>query len=186
MATKTVNIAKGRSALKPKLMKFKVKAGHHYHGDLVWTEGMVVSSRFDLAALLTGKFERVGDETPVDKGLSNFRYERTGMREMPDTDTNRKQISSDPESGFEEEESLGPTSEQQDAVTDAHFNFLQGAADVTDMFPFVLEEAQGLQVLQNGSKFGVVHKDNPRELLNAEKPLKKAEVVPFVEKFLDG
>ena len=190
MATKLkkkVNVVKGKAALdakRGKVMKFKVKEGIHYHGDKVWTKGMIISSRFQLDKMFANKFEQVHNEVPAEEGISDFKYKQTNMRpDMPKTKT-RSKISNDPEAMDEDErDDLEP---DQDEVTDAHFEFLQGAKDVTDDFQFVKEEAEGLKVLQNGKRFGVVAVDNPRELLNKHNPLKRKEVEAFVEKFLDG
>lgn len=187
LKTKKVNIAKGKAAIaasRGRVMKFRVLAGIHFHGGEVWTKDMIIASRHALDKMFVNKFERVHEEVPADKGIPDFKYQQKNMRpDMPKT-APRSQISLDPEAMDEEETVVGEVG--SDELEDAHFEFLQGAKDVTEDFEFVKEEAEGIKVLQNGKRFGVVAADNPRELLNKHNPLKRKEVNAFVEKFLDG
>lgn len=180
---KTANVPKGKAAMKKKLKKFRVVEGHHYHGDKVWSKGEVIKTALDLDKMFQNKFERMPDEMPSVAGMdkADFKIEQKGLETSPGVDmAARKQVSQNPEE--DETDDLVP---DEEGVQDGLHQFLQGSADVTEMFPFVMEEARGLRVLQNGAKFGIVEESNPRELLNADGPLKKGEVEKFVEKFLD-
>lgn len=185
---KKVNVAKGKAAVaasRGTIRKFRVKEGIHYHGEKVWTKDMIVASRFPLDKMFVNKFEQVHNEVPADNGISDFKYKQKNMREDLPKTAPRSQISNDPEA-FDDEELKDDLEPDHEEVENAHFEFLQGAKDVTEDFDFVKEEAEGLKVLQNGKRFGVVAVDNPRELLNKHTPLKRKEVNGFVEKFLDG
>ena len=180
---RTVDIPKGKASIKKRMMKFKVKDGHHYHGDKVWSKDQIIKTALPLDEMFQNKFERMPDEMPATSGMdkSEYKIEQKGVETNPGVNMPaRGRISQNPEE--DEKDDLAPN---EDDVNEGLHQFLQGAADVTDLFPFVKEEARGLKVLQNGAKFGVVSEDNPREVLNTEGPLKKDQVEPFVERFLE-
>lgn len=201
--SRKVNLAKGKQAHKPKLLKFRLVAGMHKHGNYTWlaSKSHVIATELPLDKMFRNKFERVPDETPASPGILNYRLVAEGMEEpyeIPQGAKHYGDISPEDESDTEEvaEATDAPAEEQEDQLTqetempeevaEGQFKFLQDAVDVTGRFPKVTEDTNGtLRVLQQGSKFGVVSEDNPRELLN-KKPLRKNEVASFVEAFLEG
>lgn len=161
--------------------KFKVVEGHHYHGDFVFTKGMIIESKLPLDEMFRNKLEVVPNEIPASRGIhkDDFKLPQAGAKTHTGVKLKHKraEISQDPEWEDDEDE-IGDDEEE------GELDFASQAADVTEMFPFVVEEAKDLRVVSDGKLFGIVQEDNPKKLLNNQ-PLKKSEVKKFVEQYLD-
>lgn len=170
---------KEKPAKKAGKKKYRVVEGHHYHGDYVFTKGMIIESKLPLDEMCRGKLEVVPNEMQASKGIhkDDFKLPQAGAANIGGVKLKHKRanVSQDPEWEDDEDEV-----EEEGGEMD----FASQAADVTEMFPFVMEEAKDLRVVSDGKMYGVVQEDEPTKLLN-DQPLKKSEVKKFVEQYLD-
>lgn len=161
--------------------KFRVVEGHHYHGDFVFTKGMIIESKLPLDEMFRNKLEVVPSEIPASKGIhkDDFKLPQAGAKTQGGVKLKlkREKVSQDPEWDDDEDEMGGDEEEGE-------MDFASQAADVTEMFPFVMEEAKDLRVVSDGKLYGIVQEDDHKKLLN-DQPLKKNEVKKFVEQYLD-
>lgn len=166
--------------------KFRVMEGHHYHGEYVFTKGMVLESKLPLDEMFRGKLEVVPGEMQASEGIhkDDFKLPHAGAQSKGGVKLRHKRevISQDPEFDDEDEGEEGEEANEEAVAEEP--SFISQATDVTDAFPFVVEEATDLRVISDGKLYGVVQEDEPEKLLN-EQPLKKSEVKRFVQQYLD-
>lgn len=170
---------KEKPAQKTGKKKYRVVEGFHSHGELIYTKGMILESKLPLDQMFRNKLEVVPSEMPVSKPIHKDDYflPVSGAATHPGVKLKhrRKEVSQDPE-WDDEEGVVAEAAETEEYAVEQK--------DVTEMFPFVLEEAQDLRVFSDGKFYNVAREDNPDEYVN-EVPLKKKEVKGFVERYLD-
>jgi hypothetical protein len=147
------------------LFKLLPKVGNHTEGDKVYTSGDVVESDLELDKVFQGKFERV-------KGFT---------ASTPDT---QAAVQAAAEEGAKDV-AAPPAPPPNQEVSDSKPPKVESplGRDVTKRFPEAQE--QDYLVFSDGGKFHVAEADDPAFAIN-DKPLHKKEVIPFVEKLLQG
>ena len=147
-------------------MYFKLKDGCGSHAEtgadgrlIVYKAGDVIESDNDLAKMFPNKFIRMGDlvVNPAPVKTDVQRAAEEGF----------KDVMPPPEEPLEE-----PLEEDGNPL----------GRDVTKRFP--LAEEEDFLVFARGGAFSVVEADDPTTLLH-EKPLKRKDVVDFIEMYLE-
>ena len=162
--------------------KYRVVEGIHCHGELIYTKGMILESKLPLDEMHRNKLEVVPNEMPVSKPIhrDDYKLKISGAEATSGVKLKhkRKEVSLDPE--YDDEiENEATDDEPEDGQTPPAVQ----AADVTELFPFVMEEARDLRVLSDGKFYNIAREVYLHEYVN-DKPLKKSEVKKFVEYYL--
>lgn len=176
---RVLDIPSGKAKLKRPIRKFQVLEGVHTAGvggaTRTFLKGHIVASHLDLDELFANKFVEVPREVKAHPGIENYKIEVPGMEPQ----RKRKPL-------LEMEEEVSVDEVDPEALEESTHEFLKEARDVSERFPILKSEAKGLKVFKNGVKYGVVSDDAPDEVLNTRGPLKKDEVIEFIESFLSN